>query len=234
MIPIKDDNPTERPAYVTVALIVLCVLAFLWQQSHSPEAQQRIAYSLGVIPAVLLGGKELPPQLALVPAELTIVTSMFLHGGWLHLIGNMLYLWIFGNNVEDAMGRGRFIVFYLVCGVVAALAQALPSPGSTLPMIGASGAVAGVLGAYLLLHPRARVTVVIPLGFLLYPVVWPAVVVLGLWFLLQIGSSLMMAGQEGGVAWFAHVGGFVAGMALIPLFRRKGVPLWRRPDPRFR
>lgn len=234
MIPIRDDNPTERPAYVTVALIVICAVAFLWQQSHPPEAQQGIAYSLGLVPAVLLGGENLPPQLAVLPPELTIFTSMFLHGGWLHLIGNMLYLWIFGNNVEDAMGRGRFIVFYLLCGVAAAMAQALPNPDSVIPMIGASGAVAGVLGAYLLLHPQARVTVVIPLGFLLYPVQWPAVFVLGIWFFIQIGSSLMATGEEGGVAWFAHVGGFIAGMALIPFFRRKGVALWQQTGRRAR
>jgi membrane associated rhomboid family serine protease len=228
MIPIRDDNPTERPAYVTVGLIVLCVLTFLWQQSHAPAGQERIAYSLGLVPAVLFGVKELPSQLQVLPAELTIFTSMFLHGGWLHLLGNMLYLWIFGNNVEDAMGRGRFVVFYLVCGVAAAMAQSLPNPDSVVPMIGASGAIAGVLGAYLLLHPQARVTVVIPIGFLLYPVNWPAVVVLGIWFLLQIGSSLLITGEEGGVAWFAHVGGFIAGMALIPFFKRRNVPLWRQ------
>jgi membrane associated rhomboid family serine protease len=234
MIPIRDDNPTERPAYVTVALIILCALAFLWQQSHPLAGQEQIAYSLGLVPAVLFDLQQLPPQIALVPAELTIFTSMFLHGGWLHLIGNMLYLWIFGNNVEDAMGRVRFVLFYLLCGVAAALAQALPNPDSVIPMIGASGAVAGVLGAYLLLHPRAQVTVVIPLGFLLYPVQWPAVLVLGLWFAIQIGSSLMVTGDEGGVAWFAHVGGFVAGMALIPLFKRRDVPLWRRAGYRGR
>lgn len=228
MIPIRDDNPTQRPAYVTIGLIVACVLAFIWQQSHTPSGQERIAYSLGLVPAVLFGERQLPPDLVMVPAELTIFTSMFLHGSWLHLIGNMLYLWIFGDNVEDAMGRGRFIVFYLVCGTAAAMAQVLPNPDSAIPMIGASGAVAGVLGAYVLLHPQARVTVVIPLGFLLYPVQWPAMLVLGLWFFIQIGSSLMVTGEEGGVAWFAHVGGFIAGLALIPFFKRRGVPLWRR------
>lgn len=235
MIPIRDDNPTERPAYVTAGIIILCTLAFLWQQSHSPAGQEQIAYSLGLVPAVLFDIKELPSHLAVVPPELTIFTSMFLHGSWLHLIGNMLYLWIFGNNVEDAMGRTRFVIFYLISGVAAAMAQVLPDRDSVVPMIGASGAVAGVLGAYLLLHPRARVTVVIPLGFLLYPVQWPAVLVLGLWFGIQIVSSLLVTGGEGGVAWFAHVGGFITGMALIPLFKRRGVPLWRgaRYGPRY-
>jgi membrane associated rhomboid family serine protease len=151
---------------------------------------------------------------------------MFLHGGLAHLLGNMLYLWIFGNNVEGAMGHGRYAVFYALCGISAALAQALPDPDSTLPMIGASGAISGVLGAYLLLYPRARVLVVIPLGFYLYSTYLPALAVLGLWFLLQVLSSVLAPAGEGGVAWFAHMGGFIAGMALIPAFRRRGVPLF--------
>lgn len=226
MIPLHDDNPTEITPIITVGIVVACVLIFLWQVSYPPEAQQAIAYSLGLVPAVLLTDARLPPDLAMVPAELTIVTSMFLHGGWMHLIGNMLYLWIFGNNVEDAMGHGRFIVFYLVCGLAAAMAQALPNPDSTIPMIGASGALAGVLGAYLLLHPGARVMVVIPLGFL-FPIVYlPAALLLGVWFLIQILSSMAATGEGGGVAWFAHIGGFVAGVALIPFFKRRNVPLF--------
>jgi membrane associated rhomboid family serine protease len=147
----------------------------------------------------------------------------------MHLIGNMLYLWIFGNNVEDAMGHVRFVLFYLLCGIVAALAQALPNPDSTIPMIGASGAISGVLGAYLLLYPRARVLVLVPLGYYTRLVHLPAMFVLGFWFVLQLINSALLTQTGGGVAWGAHIGGFVAGMALIPLFKRRNVPLFAPP-----
>jgi membrane associated rhomboid family serine protease len=165
MIPLRDDNPSNSTPFVTYTCIALCVLAFLWQFSLG-EGGQRAIYALGVIPAVLLGDAQLPPELAVVPPSVTVLTSMFMHGGWMHLIGNMLYLWIFGDNVEDSMGHGRYLVFYVLCGVAAALAQALPEPNSEIPMVGASGAISGVLGAYVLLHPHARVLVVIPLGFI--------------------------------------------------------------------
>jgi len=155
---------------------------------------------------------------------LTPFTSMFLHGGFMHLGGNMLYLWIFGNNIEDAMGHGRFIVFYLLCGVAAVFAQALPDPESAIPMIGASGAISGVLGAYLLLFPHARVLVAIPIGFYVHTMSLKAGIVLMIWFGMQIFSSLA-AGDGPGVAWFAHIGGFVAGVALIPLFKYPHVRL---------
>ncbi len=164
LIPLRDDNPTQLTPVVSYAIIAACVLVFLWQISLGAN-QQAAVYSLGLIPTVLLQGASLPPELTTVPPLATVFTSMFLHGGWLHLIGNMLYLWIFADNIEDAMGHGRFVVFYLLCGIAAALAQALPAPGSEIPMIGASGAISGVLGAYLLLHPRAHVMVLIPLGF---------------------------------------------------------------------
>ena len=153
-----------------------------------------------------------------------LLYSMFLHGGFMHLGGNMLYLWIFGNNIEDAMGHGRFIVFYLICGVAAVFAQALPDPESTIPMIGASGAISGVLGAYLLLFPHARVLVAIPIGFYIHTMSLKAGIVLMIWFGLQIFSSLA-AGDGPGVAWFAHIGGFVAGVVLIPLFKYPHVRL---------
>lgn len=229
MIPLHDDNPTRTKPFVTIAIIAVCTVVFLWQMTHSREAQQYIAYSLGFVPAAAFGSRQLPPELHILPAGLTVFTSMFLHGGWLHLIGNMLYLWIFGDNVEDAMGHGRFLVFYLVCGLAAALVQGIASPESVIPMIGASGAISGVLGAYLLLHPHARVLVLVPLGFFFFTVFFPAVVVLGIWFLLQLLSSAYMNPNEGGVAFFAHVGGFVTGVALIPFFRRKGVRLWAPP-----
>ena len=225
MIPLRDDNPSGTPQIVTIVFIVTCVLVFLWQLSFGPQGGQRIVYALGVVPASLLGQGQLPPELSLVSPWMTVFTSMFMHGGWMHLIGNMLYLWIFGDNVEDSMGHGRFVVFYLLCGIAAVLAQALPDPSSTIPMVGASGAISGVLGAYLLLYPHARVLVAIPLGFLLHTMRIPAGLVLVLWFGLQLFSSAMAQPGQGGVAFRAHIGGFVAGMILIPLFKQRRVRL---------
>jgi membrane associated rhomboid family serine protease len=229
MIPLRDDNPTALKPLVTVTFIVACSLAFLWQLTLSENALQAALLGLGVTPATLIGGETLPPELYRVPPSLTVLTSMFLHGGWMHLIGNMLYLWIFGNNVEDAMGHGHFVVFYVLCGVVAALAQALPNAESTIPMIGASGAISGVLGAYLLLYPHARVLVLLPLGFYSRLIQMPAMFVLGFWFVLQLISSALTPAGAGGVAWGAHIGGFLAGMALIPLFKHRGVRLFAPP-----
>ncbi len=225
MFPLHDDNPTDLKPVVTVILIAACVLMFLWQLGLDQRSEVEAIYGLGMIPAVLFDIGELPPELVLVPAEATLVTSMFLHGGWMHLIGNMLYLWIFGNNIEDAMGHGRFVLFYLLCGVAAALAQALVNPGSEIPMIGASGAVSGILGAYLLLYPRARVLVLVFLGF--FATTWrlPALWVLGFWFVFQAFNAAI-APDGPGVAWLAHIGGFVAGMILIPFLRRPGHPLF--------
>ncbi|MBN1379619.1 MAG: rhomboid family intramembrane serine protease [Gammaproteobacteria bacterium] len=220
MIPLHDDNPTRTTPFITVTIIIACGLAFFWQLSLG-EHQQAGVVAFGFIPAVFFDHTQLPPALALIPAWTTILSSMFLHGGWMHLIGNMLYLWIFGNNVEDAMGHTRFILFYLLCGIVAAMAQALPNPESTVPMIGASGAISGVLGAYLLLYPRAKVLVMIPLGFYITTMRLPAGAVLAFWFVFQILSTLLSAGQEGGVAWGAHIGGFIAGILLIPLFKHR-------------
>lgn len=225
MIPIHDDAPTRKPPVVTMTFIAACVLVFLWQIGGGPAHQQNIIYALGVIPSVLLGNAYLDPQLVWVPAFATVFTSMFLHGGWMHLVGNMLFLWVFGNNVEEATGHARFIVFYLLCGVAAVFAQTLPNPDSTIPMVGASGAISGVLGAYLLLLPTARVLVVIPMGFYFPTVRLPAALVLGLWFVLQLVNSLLADPGQGGVAFGAHIGGFIAGMALIPLFKRRGVRL---------
>ena len=225
MIPLHDDNPTSTVPFITIALIVACTLAFLWELSLGERALEAAIFSLGVTPATLVGSGRLPPEMQIVPPWATLLTSMFLHGGWMHLIGNMLYLWIFGNNIEDSMGHGRFVVFYVLCGIAAALAQAIPNPGSTVPMIGASGAISGVLGAYLLLFPHARVLVVIPLGFFLHSVRLPALLVLGFWFVLQLINSALAPGDGGGVAWGAHIGGFVAGLVLIPFFKRRGVRL---------
>ncbi|MEO8465903.1 MAG: rhomboid family intramembrane serine protease [Gammaproteobacteria bacterium] len=218
MIPLRDDNPVRTRPVVTVALIAVCTLAFLWQLSLSANGQQQVAYLFGFIPAVLFGNAELEGQW--IPASTTILTSMFLHGGWLHLLGNMLYLWIFGDNIEDRLGRGRFLVFYVVCGAMAALGQGLADPQSEIPMIGASGAISGVLGAYLVLYPRAKVLVLVPLLIFITTVRVPALVVLGIWFAGQLLSSVAAAPGAGGVAFAAHVGGFVAGVVLIRLFSR--------------
>jgi membrane associated rhomboid family serine protease len=225
VIPLRDDNPSFRPQIMTVSFIVVCVLVWLWQLSFGAQGGQRIVYALGVVPASLLGQQQLPPELSLVAPWMTMFTSMFMHGGWMHLIGNMLYLWVFGDNVEDAMGHGRFVAFYLLCGVAAVLAQALPDPSSTIPMVGASGAISGVLGAYLLLYPHARVLVAIPIGFYLHTMRIPAGLVLVLWFGLQLLSSAMAQPGQGGVAFRAHIGGFIAGMILIAIFKQRRVRL---------
>lgn len=229
MIPLHDDNPTHIFPVVTVGLIAVCVAVFFWQLSLPGQAAQQAVYSFGLIPAVLFGDARLPAELVAVPPAVSILTSMFLHGGWMHLIGNMLYLWIFGNNIEDSMGHARFIVFYVLCGVAAALTQALQDPASTIPMIGASGAIGGVLGAYALLFPRAHVLVLVPLGFFITTVRVPALLVLGFWFVLQFIQQAMIPAGQGGVAHWAHIGGFVAGMVLIVPFKHRSVPLFGGP-----
>ena len=234
MFPLHDDNPTERTPFVTVAIIVACALVFLWQISLDGYDRQHAVFALGAIPAVLFDMAHLPAELVLVPAWATAFTSMFMHGGWMHLIGNMLYLWIFGNNVEDAMGPVRFTCFYLVCGLLALVAHAAPNAASQVPLIGASGAVSGVLGAYLLLYPHARVLVVIPFGIFLHSMRIRAGWVLGGWFLLQLFNSAVTGSAGGGVAWGAHVGGFLAGAVLIPFFKHRNVKLFAPARPRWR
>jgi membrane associated rhomboid family serine protease len=226
MIPIHDDNPTHIRPYVTWTIIGLCVAIFLWQFSLDSTAATKVIYALGVVPAVILGDKVLPAEITLVPGMITVITSMFMHGGWMHLIGNMLFLWVFGNNIEDAMGHFKFIVFYGLCGLAAAGGQIASDPASTIPMIGASGAISGVLGAYLLLYPRARVLMLVWLGFFVTTFRIPAVIVLGGWIALQFYSAAASDGGGGGVAWWAHIGGFAAGLVLIPLFRYRHVPFF--------
>jgi membrane associated rhomboid family serine protease len=221
--PFRDDNPTVRPPIVTVATIALCVLVYLYQLGLGEQAEELLILGFGMIPAVLFGYERLPAAIPTVSPWLTILSSMFLHGGFLHLLGNMLYLWVFGNNVEDAMGHARFTVFYVVWGVAAALSQALIEPESTIPMIGASGAISGVLGAYIVLHPHARVQVLFFYG-LVTVINLPASVVLGWWAAVQVISLLLAEPGQGGVAWYAHLGGFIAGAALVPFFRRRDDP----------
>lgn len=225
MLPLRDENPTRRFPIVTVALIALNVASFIYQKSLPEALEADLVMRHGLVPAFVT----LLPQAgagAAIPTASTFVTSMFLHGGLLHLLGNMLFLWVFGDNVEDRLGRGRFVLFYLTCGLAAAATQIVALPGSRVPMIGASGAISGVLGAYMLLFPSARVLTVIPIFIFLQFVKLPAIVLLGIWFLYQILNSLWSAPGEGGVAWFAHIGGFAAGLILITLFlpRRRHPP----------
>jgi membrane associated rhomboid family serine protease len=230
MIPISDENPAQLRPFVTWAIMILCVVAFFWQLSFSEAAEERIIEAYGFTPANLF---DTPFELRLygIPwAWLTLITSMFLHGGFLHLGGNMLYLWIFGNNVEDAMGHGRFVLFYFAGGIAAALAQGFAEPHSLVPMVGASGAISGVLGSYAMIFPRARVNVVIPLGIVFYPVKISAMYVIGFWFLLQLFNVLGVgSGTAGGTAFWAHIGGFFVGVALTPLLSH--FPLFGRRPP---
>ncbi len=228
MIPLRDHIATSRVPYVTYTVVGACVLVFFWQLGLDDRGGQQVVYALGAIPAVIFGDARLPTNMIMVPPLATVVTSMFLHGGWMHLIGNMLYMWIFADNVEDSMGHMRFIVFYLLCGFAAVLAQSLPDVSSQIPMIGASGAISGVLGAYLLLFPRARVLVMIPLGFIMKAHYLPAAVVLGFYFVLQVVMTAMTPTGGGGVAFAAHLGGFAAGAALIPVFKHRRVALFSR------
>lgn len=225
MIPLKHDSRSARKAYVTVALIACCSAVFLWQRTLDAAAGRRVVVALGAIPAVLLTDARLPAQLTLIPRYASLVTSMFLHGGWLHLCGNMLYLWIFGDNVEDSMGHGRYLLFYFVCGVAAIGAQAWANPHSAYPIIGASGAISGILGAYLVLFPRAKVLTLVVLPFFFTTVRLPAMSLLLLWFAAQLVGDLAGSGG-GGVAFGAHLGGFVAGMLLAPVLKRRDVPLF--------
>ena len=243
MFPYKDENPTEKPAVITVAIILANVLAFILVQGAGADTPlARSVCNYGLIPGEILQsvrpgtGIELAPGMVCVvdavPKYWTVLTSMFMHGGWFHLIGNMLFLWVFGNNIEDAMGHVKFLIFYLLCGIAAAATQTLVSSHSVVPMVGASGAISGVLGAYILLYPRVPVHTLIVLPIYITTVRLPAYVMLGYWAVLQILSGLagLRDMDKGGVAFFAHVGGFVTGLVLVRLFASDDV-LRRRPTP---
>ncbi|MPZ10273.1 MAG: rhomboid family intramembrane serine protease [Kiloniellaceae bacterium] len=227
-IPLHDTTPRyllARP-WTTWALIAVSTLAFLYQVADGDEAFVRLVYGLGVIPATLTGSAELSPLLVMADPLVTLLSYQFLHGGFMHLAGNMLYLWVFGDNVEDAMGHARFLLFYLVCGAAAALAQVAADPGNVTPLIGASGAVSGVLGAYLILHPKSRVLV--PIVFI--PVYLPAWLLLIFWFGFQFFAAFGGPAADN-VGWWAHIGGFIAGAVLIFAFRYRAVPLFGLRDP---
>jgi len=231
-LPLFDENATGRRPIIVWLLIAVCVAVFLWQQSLDEVAARLAVYQLGFVPTIVLKGDTLPAEIIIVPGWATIFTSMFLHGGWLHLGGNMLYLWIFGDNVEDAMGRGRFIVFYCLCGLTAALSQGLIDPSSPIPMVGASGAIAGVLGAYLVLHPKAAVSCLLIIIVFFRFINLPAWLVLGGWIGLQFAAAPQaFSGDGGGVAYLAHIGGFIAGLVLVPLFKKSHISLFDRGKP---
>lgn len=223
LLPLHDKNPLKIIPFqlVTFLLICACVLVFLYQKLIAGNGNLVVSY--GVIPAVLFDQRSLAVELVSLPAELTLLSSLFLHGGWMHLISNMLYLWIFGDNVEDSMGHLRFFAFYIICGLAAGLSHAVVNMDSISPLIGASGAIAGVLGAYLVLHPRVKVVVIV---FTRIPLRLPAYLVIGVWIGLQIYS--VISSSAGNTAWWAHIGGFVAGIVLIPLFKNASVPLFDR------
>lgn len=215
-LPLKDDNPTNTFPFVTVGLILANCFVFYHQLTLGLPAGQKFVFQWGAIPYQIVHGEVLYGP-GLFPPVLTLFSSMFLHGGFLHLIGNMLYLWIFGNNIEDTLGHFRFLIFYLLAGLGAGLAQVFSDPQSTAPMIGASGAVAGVLGAYLLLFPHARILTLMFIFIFIRIIRIPALIVLGFWFLVQLLS--VTSGFETGVAFFAHIGGFVAGLILVKVFQ---------------
>ena len=232
MIPYHDENETQRTPVITFILIGLCVFAWIFVQgAGASETLAASVCNLGLIPGELTGaaspGARFPMGEGLVCAldpgmqTTNIITSMFLHGSWMHLIGNMWFLWLFGNNIEDSMTRPRFVAFYLLSGLAAALLQVVFDPGSVIPMVGASGAISGVMGAYLVLYPRIRVFTFVPLGFFMTSVALPAWVMLIYWAFLQlIGGFTSIGVKEGGVAFWAHIGGFVAGVVLVKLFAR--------------
>ena len=222
--PFSDDNPATNRPYICYILIGMSCFIFLWQATLPTDLNNNAIYNFGVVPASLLGEKE-----AYIPSFLTIFSSMFMHGGWMHLIGNMVFLWIFGDNVEDSMGRVKFICFYLLSGIAAALLQAIIDPASEIPMIGASGAIAGVLGAYLILYPRANVNVLFWLFIFITVIRVPAFIVLGFWIISQFFSA-SFAGDGGGVAYFAHIGGFIAGALLIVFFKDTHIKLFKKPQ----
>jgi membrane associated rhomboid family serine protease len=232
VFPYHDENETQRTAFITLLIIAICIVTWVFVQgagSERPLAES--VCNLGLIPGELTGS--LPPGVGFRMGEslvcvtdpgyqvTNVFTSMFLHGSWMHLLGNMWFLWLFGNNIEDAMTRPRFIAFYLMCGLAAALLQVFAAPNSPIPMVGASGAISGVMGAYLVLFPRVRVFTLVPLGFFITSFALPAWVMLIYWLFLQFAGGLTQIGNStGGVAFWAHVGGFVAGVVGVKLFAR--------------
>ncbi len=232
MIPLKDRHPRSTAPAVNVLIIVINTLVFLFELTIPESRESTFMMSYAMVPARVthqLVAHRVPLQVALEP----FLTSMFLHGGWMHLIGNMLFLWVFGNSVEDRLGHVSYFLFYLVCGFGAGLSHLMMNLGSNVPSLGASGAISGVLGAYIILFPRSRILTLVPLIVFWFTVDLPAFIILGYWFVIQFFSglsSLGMRGAGGGVAWWAHIGGFVIGLFLVRIWpqRPRPIPYWYR------
>lgn len=219
MIPLRDNVPTKTFPFITILIIVMNIAVFIYQLSLGSEARRdELIKRAGATPYEISHGVDEPPLLG-YPVQLTLLSSMFLHGGLFHIIGNMLYLWIFGKNIEDRVGHLRFIFFYLVCGVVASIIHIATSPESRIPMVGASGAISGVLGAYLILFPRAKILTLVTFFIFIRFIEIPAFIVLGFWIIVQFINATSL--HQTNVAWFAHIGGFFTGLFLIPLFRKE-------------
>ena len=222
MIPLTDENPTDTIPIVNIFLIITNISVFIYQNYFVPGGAQPLLLKLGFIPYELSHLVDINPK-NLVPLPLTIFTAMFMHGGWLHLLSNMLYLWIFGDNIEDILGHVKYLIFYIVCGIAATLVHGFINIDSQIPTIGASGAIAGILGAYMLLYPRARIKTLLIIIFFVKIVYIPAIIILGFWILIQVISGFAEYGLRtgSGIAWFAHIGGFITGMTLIAIIKKR-------------
>ena len=222
MIPLTDENPTDTIPIVNIFLIITNISVFIYQNYFVPGGAQPLFLQLGFIPYELSHLVDINPK-NLVPLPLTIFTAMFMHGGWLHLLSNMLYLWIFGDNIEDILGHVKYLIFYIVCGIAATLVHGFINIDSQIPTIGASGAIAGILGAYMLLYPRARIKTLLIIIFFVKIVYIPAIIILGFWILIQVISGFAEYGLRtgSGIAWFAHIGGFITGMTLIAIIKKR-------------
>jgi membrane associated rhomboid family serine protease len=221
MIPLRDKNPSRTIPFVNYVLIILNIIVFLFEISLG-KAMEQFIYTFGVVPSYLMN--DIHTLSIGVGTVMPFFTSMFLHGGWMHLLGNMLFLYVFGDNVEDRLGHWKYFIFYLIAGIAAAASQVFVSPNSEIPMVGASGAIAGVLGSYIILFPRARVLTLIPIFIFLQVIELPAFLFLGIWFLIQIISGTFALGigaDAGGVAWWAHIGGFVSGIIMLPFLKKR-------------
>lgn len=231
IIPIGDEiKRTATPyQFATIFMLLACVVVWGRQVNLPEEEFERVFYSFGLVPAVFFGHKPLPPELAIIPAWLTIFTSMFMHASWSHIFGNMAFLWVFGSSLEEACGHVRFVIFYLLCGIGAGIGQSLVDPAGVIPMVGASGAISGVLAAYMLVYPFNKVKLLI----MIFKVRVPAMSLIGFWIFYQLYEMFAAAAapesQGGGVAWTAHVGGFLTGALLIFILRRPGVKMMQEP-----
>ena len=230
-LPLFDRLVSTRTPFVSWGILIICIIVFLWQLSLDNYSLRLATLKYGVIPSVLFGHQSLPSELQFIHPYFSIITSMFLHGGWLHIASNMLYLWIFSDNIEESMGHFKFILFYIICGTSAAFAQSIIAPYSITPMIGASGGIAGILGAYIVLHPKAPVQVLVIILIFIRFISLPAWIVLGVWIATQFAAAPVAFSDEGGVAYLAHIGGFVAGACLIPFFKRRELPIFGKYDP---